>query len=203
MSFNTSTNYIALDLELNNARNNATPNPKIIQVGIAVGSWDHYVSNTIETRKWYIDPQEPIYPFITELTGITDEHIANFSVPHHVVAEEIQQIVEAGKCFTNPITWGGGDTKELINEFKERNIEFRCFGRRWFDTKTIHTYNRLLRGTSSTGGLGKTLPKYGIQFEGTPHRADVDAYNTLRLFFAMVSRQNKLENMLDISKTIL
>jgi len=30
--------YLALDLELNNADDGSTPNPKIIQVGVAIGS---------------------------------------------------------------------------------------------------------------------------------------------------------------------
>jgi len=35
--------YLALDLELNNAEDGSTPNPPIIQVGVAIGTWDHYM----------------------------------------------------------------------------------------------------------------------------------------------------------------
>ena len=72
--------YLALDLELNNAEDGSTPNPPIIQVGVAIGTWDHYMENSIITRKWYFDPKEKIFPFITKLTGITDDDVKYNSV---------------------------------------------------------------------------------------------------------------------------
>lgn len=194
--------YLALDLELNNAKDGSTPNPKIIQVGVSWGTWDHYVDGSMFKKSWYIDPQEPIYPEITQLTGITDGHITRWSVDHETVAAEIEEIVKQYDCFINPITWGGGDSSILIQEFKDRNVEFHAFGRRWIDIKTWYVYNQLAKGLSLTGGLSKAMPKYGIQFKGIPHIADDDAYNTLRLFFAMIDRQSKLEYLLKIAKDI-
>ena len=194
--------YVALDLELNNAKDGSTPNPKIIQVGIAWGSFDDYTDNTIQIEKWYIDPKEPIYPEITELTGITDFDISEYSVSHEQVANELSLILKKHDCFVNPVTWGGGDSTELLKEFGDNNIVFPHFGRRWIDVKTWYIYNRISLGLSFTGGLSKTLPKFGIHFNGTPHRADIDAYNTLRLFYAMIERQSKMEQLLNYSKSI-
>jgi DNA polymerase III epsilon subunit-like protein len=199
---NENQNYLALDLELNNARDGSTPNPKIIQVGVAWGSYRDYTAKSIQTRKWYIDPGEPIYPEITALTGISDRDIATNSVPHQVVADGISAILVENNCFVNPITWGGGDSMELLGEFRDRDIQFRHFGRRWIDTKTWFIYNRLSLGNSTGGGLGSSMPKFGIHFEGTAHRADVDAYNTLRLFFVMLARQKKLEDLLEAAQRI-
>lgn len=194
--------YLALDLELNNAKDGSTPNPKIIQVGIACGSYLDYAANTILTQKWYIDPTEPIYPEITTLTGISDADIKQYSVSHETVAAELGKIIVENDCFVNPVTWGGGDSQELLAEFKERNVVFPHFGRRWIDTKTWFIYNRLSVGAAPVGGLSKCMPKYGLQFKGTAHRADVDAFNTLRLFFAMLERQNKLETLIGIAKGV-
>jgi hypothetical protein len=36
-----------------------------------------------------------------------------------------------------------------------------------------------------------------MQFVGTPHRADVDASNTLALFFGLVRRQKKIESFIE------
>ena len=36
-----------------------------------------------------------------------------------------------------------------------------------------------------------------MQFVGQPHRADVDASNTLALFFGLVRRQSKIENFVE------
>jgi DNA polymerase III epsilon subunit-like protein len=58
-------NYFSLDLELNNLNNGTTP--KIIQVGVSIGS--PVRSDDIKTFSWYLDPEEDISPFITKLTG--------------------------------------------------------------------------------------------------------------------------------------
>lgn len=171
-------------------------------MGVAWGSYNDYVGGGIKTRAWYVDPLEPIYKFITELTGITDGDIVNYSSTHQTIADELSAIMGSEECFVNPITWGGGDSIALLDEFTERGIQFKHFGRRWIDVKTFYIYNRLSQGLSTKGGLGSAMPKYGIHFEGSPHRADADAYNTLRLFFAMLGRQSGLEGLLGAARSI-
>ena len=126
--------YFALDLELNNAQDNSTLNPKIIQVGIAVGSCHDYVNQSLVTYKWFLDPKEPIFEFITQLTGITNQDISDYSVPHAQVAKEIGEIITERNCFLNPITWGGGDSLELKAEFKDQGISFPYF-------MQVHTFH--------------------------------------------------------------
>ena len=201
-AMNTFKKYLALDLELNNAADGSTPHPKIIQVGVAWGSWDCYQDKSIQMQKWYIDPTEPIYPEITELTGITDADIAANAVPHQTVANDIAKIIKDNDCFINPITWGGGDSASLIAEFKHRNVVFPHFGRRWIDVKTWYIYSRMAIGSSITGGLSQCMPKFNIHFQGDAHRADIDAFNTLRLFFAMLDRQSKMEQLKNFAKEI-
>jgi len=194
--------YLALDLELNNASDGSTPKPKIIQVGVAWGSYTQYKNDNLNTAVWYLDPKEPIYPEITELTGITDEDIAKYATTHETVAEMIENIMSSSNCFMNPITWGGGDSVELQEEFRERGIPFKSFGRRWIDIKTFFVMHQLSKGLSVAGGLAKSMPKFGLQFKGTPHRADQDAFNTLRLFFAMLERQNRVNQVISLAKIV-
>ena len=97
-------NYFALDLELNNKNDRTTP--RIIEVGVAIGS--PVRPKEIVTRSWYLNPEEPIAPFITQLTGIDDDTIRAYSVTHEVVAQELGDLINQCKCFTNPITWGQG-----------------------------------------------------------------------------------------------
>ena len=186
-------NFIALDLELNNAPDNSTPNPKIIQVGIAIGNIDMTPDQYI-TRKWYLDPNEPIYPFITQLTGITNEDIRNYSVSHSQCASELSNLIMEYQPFTNPVTWGGGDSQELLFEFRDRDIRFPCFGRRWIDVKTIFTYLIWAKGKNTAkSSLNSALQSFKMKFIGEQHRADDDALNTLALFFKMLKRQNDIE----------
>ena len=120
--------YLALDLELNNADDGSTPNPKIIQVGVAIGSAKQSPSEWI-TKKWYVRVNEPIYPFITDLTGITNQDIQQFGMTHYEIGQELSRLIKDNDVFVNPVTWGGGDSTELKDEFDQHGIDFRHFGR--------------------------------------------------------------------------
>jgi DNA polymerase III epsilon subunit-like protein len=195
-------NYFSLDLELNNLNNGTIP--KIIQVGIAIGS--PLRPDDIKTFSWYINPEQEISPFIQRLTGITDEIIKEKSVDHERVAKELGALLTVNECFVNPLVWGGGgdgnDASELKDEFRERNIDFHFFGRRVIDVKGIYVFLEQVSGRSPSGGLRKSLSRYGLKFQGTPHRADVDAYNTLRFYFHLLNRQRKLEDTVNLMKSI-
>jgi inhibitor of KinA sporulation pathway (predicted exonuclease) len=191
--------YLALDLELNNAQDGSTPNPKIIQVGVAIGSARQDPKEWI-TKKWYVKINDPIYPFITDLTGITTQDIQQFGMTHYDIGQELSRLIKEHDVFVNPVTWGGGDSTELKDEFNQHGIEFRHFGRRWIDVKTWYTLRLLANGKRPSGGLSSAMGVYKLQFEGEAHRADVDAYNTLRLFFEILKRQKQMLDTVSLAK---
>ena len=185
--------YLALDLELNNAPDGSTPSPSIIQVGVAIGSARQLPSEWI-VKKWFVKVNEPIYPFITELTGITTDDVKN-GLQHYDIANELDKLIKDNNVFVHPVTWGGGDASELKADFERWGVEFNNFGRRWIDVKTLHTLNMLARGKKPNGGLSSALSVYDLIFEGKEHRADIDAYNTLKLFFEILKRQKRMLDM--------
>lgn len=191
--------YLALDLELNNAEDGSTLNPKIIQVGVAIGSARQDPKEWI-TKKWYVKINDPIYPFITNLTGITTQDIQQFGMTHYDIGQELSRLIKDNDVFVNPVTWGGGDSTELKDEFNQHGIEFRHFGRRWVDVKTWYTLRMLANGKRPAGGLSSAMGVYKLQFEGQAHRADVDAYNTLRLFFEILKRQKQMLDTVSLAK---
>lgn len=190
-------NYFALDLELN--QNPETKVPKIIEVGVAIGNPtnDAYI-----LRNWYVNPNESITSFITQLTGITQEVVETQSTPLNQIAEELGQLLTENQVFCNPITWGQGDAEELKAEFRENGIQFPFFGRRIIDVKTIFVFLEQVKGRSPAGGLSSAMGKYKLPFTGKPHRANVDAYNTLRFYFYLMNRQRSLEETLFNFKSI-
>lgn len=187
--------FLALDLELNQ------PSGKIIQVGIAIGKVDDRFENYF-TKKWYIDPNEPIDQFIIDLTGITDSDIRANCVSHETVARELGELIREHNCFINPVTWGGGDSRELLDEFSQRCVDFPHFGRRWIDVKTWYTLMMFARGKNPTGGLASAMGAFKLHFKGAQHRADIDAVNTLALFFKIIERQRALDGLLHDARAI-
>ncbi|WP_434715854.1 3'-5' exonuclease [Paraburkholderia sp. A3RO-2L] len=190
-----STPFLALDLELNQ------PSNRIIQVGIALGSRKQPEEEWL-VRQWLLDPEEPISAFITQLTGITSEAISATAVPWSQMAAELGALVDERQPFINPVTWGGGDSAELLADIRERNIDFPHFGRRWIDVKTVHTFLALTQGKNPSGGLRRTMAQYRLQFLGDEHRAHHDARNTLRLFFRLMERQQSLDALVSIAKQV-
>ena len=192
-------NYISLDLELNNAQDGSTPNPKIIQVGISVGNLN---TGIILTKEWLIDPGENIYSYITDLTGIKNLDINDKSVSLEVVAEELSVIINKYQCFVNPVTWGAGDVTCLIKEFKESNIHFPHFGRREIDVRQLYIFLMLAQNNSFKGGLSSAMHRFKLPFVGQPHRADIDAKNTLMFYFKLLNRQKEIESMISDIKIL-
>lgn len=191
-------NYLSLDLELNNS-NEGLVDPKIIQVGISVGNFE---SGILLTKSWFIDPGEPIYEFITNLTGISNFEIAQNSVSMDLMSRELAEIIKKYNCFVNPVTWGAGDAVKLLADLKNNNIYFPFFGRRELDVKQIYTYLMISQGRSVKCGLSSALGRFKLQFKGRPHRADADAENTLVLFFKLIERQQKLEELLSLTRSV-
>jgi hypothetical protein len=164
--------YLALDLELNQ------PSRRIIQVGVAIGHVDQEPKEWTR-RSWLLSPQESLNPTIVELTGITDEQIAQQAVSWSQMATELGALIHEHKPFVNPVSWGE-DSATLKAAILEQGLEFPFFGRRWIDVKTIH----------------------GLQFQGRAHQADVDAYNTLRLYFRLLKQRQALESMVEFAQKI-
>lgn len=190
--------FLALDLELNTPRTSdgltaeecLAYKPEIIEVGISVGMWPS--CSILYTHAAFINTGIPLFDGIKKLTGITDEELSTYGTDHQGIKDWLEETVEQFGCFCNPVTWGKGDADSLKSSIKEFTGE-KCylFGRREIDVKTIFTYKQLASKRAHQGGLKSAMGRYGLQFEGTPHRAACDAENTLRLFFHFMNLEAK------------
>jgi inhibitor of KinA sporulation pathway (predicted exonuclease) len=179
--------FFALDLEMNQAENSAHTG-KIIQVGLAIGNLEQNIKE-YELFDWYVDPNEKIYPRITELTGITNQDIQEKSTHLENIYNKINERIYHYNCYPNPVVWGAGDTSLLKQTFLDQLGYCKMFGHRDIDVKTLHTFFQLSKDKPTSSSLKSALSNIKIKFEGEPHRAHHDAANTLFLFSELVKRQ--------------
>ena len=171
--------FTSLDLEMNQ------PSKRIIQIGACVGNIS--TGQILDKLTVFVNPNEHLNPAITELTKITQQ-----DVDHGLSLEEaygkLKRMHENYGSFINAITWGGGDSQELLEQIKNENSHFEgwCFGRRWIDTKTLFVSWRFANGQPIQGGLARSMLKVGLKFEGQKHNALDDSINTFKMYVAML-----------------
>lgn len=167
----------SLDLEMNQ------PSQKIVQIGAVVG--DLRSGAVLERLCIDVAIDEPLNPFITTLTGITEEQLRVAGTLDEAY-QKLAVMHQKANAYCNPITWGGGDSAELRRQLGLDDARF-LFGRRWLDIKTLYQLQQMGRGEKPQAGLAKAMTKRGLAFKGRKHNAGDDALNTF-LFAAHLLR---------------
>lgn len=186
--------FTSLDLEMNQ------PSGKIIQVGACIGNVS--TGKILDKLSLYVNPMENLRQDIVELTGITQFNVdSGLSVEGAYV--KLKEMHEMYDSFVNCITWGGGDSKELLEQLRLENTDIEwCFGRRWLDTKTLFVSWRVANKKPIQGGLAKSMLKVGLRFQGRKHNACDDAVNTFHMYCRMLSMiRGEYKNEQDIQKS--
>lgn len=127
-----------------------------------------------------INPEKVIPPFITGLTGITNEMVAN-APRFYEIAREIVELTEGCTLVGHNVSF---DYAFIKNEFSQLGYAY--------SRKTLCTVKlsrKLLPGYTSYS-LGKLCKNLKIQINGR-HRASGDAYATV-LLFQYLLKQNEL-----------
>jgi inhibitor of KinA sporulation pathway (predicted exonuclease) len=183
-------NILVIDAEYNQ------PSGKTIQIGAAV--FKVKTGEMIESTTIYVNPGEPITPFITELTGVTDADVANGASIHEAYLL-LKYMHERHKCFRNPLVWGSGvrnDSQHIYDEamallpLESRTENFMGF--RVIDAKTLFQSIKMYQNQTVRGGLKKSMESIGLKFEGNAHDALADAINTFRIWHHMLKGIPKL-----------
>lgn len=183
-------NFISLDLEMNQ------PSGRIIQIGAVVG--DPITGVIIDRFNAFVNPEESITPFITQLCAINNTLIKE-------EGETLPEAYQRLKCFCDsyqtckmPIQWGGGDSRCLYDDLLRVGVDVDrrfgvklndnayVFGIRYFDAKQTMQEYLLKNHKSLQCGLSKAMTKLGLKFEGRKHRADVDAENTFNIYHRLL-----------------
>lgn len=143
-------------------------NAEIIEIGVCVLNMK---TRTISNPQGILvkPVKHPISEFCTTLTTITQEMVDTQGLPLKSAIDKLKLEYD----FENSIvaSYGNYDRNKIISECKEKGIPLNF-------TEThlnVSHLSSLKFGTNDKLGLGKSLTKAGIKFEGTRHRGVDDA----------------------------
>ena len=180
---------LSLDCEYNQ------PSQKTIQIGAAVFKTE--TGEMLDSMEVYVNPYESIQPFITELTGITDEDVVT-GMDIKDAFNQLRDFHAKHRCFMNILCWGSGvrnDADVIYKEADPRDEEGNrlpnFMGFRVIDAKTIYQSVQIFHGGTLRGGLESACKKVGIDFVGDAHRARNDAINTYRIYHYLMKKFQK------------
>ncbi|PLX12625.1 MAG: exonuclease [Marinilabiliales bacterium] len=139
-----------------------------------------------------INPERAIPPFITRLTGISNDMVAD-APRFFEVAKDIVELTEDCIFVAHNASFDYGFVKE---EFKRLGYNYKkeCLC-------TVKTSRKLIPGKASYS-LGKLCDELGIQIEDR-HRAAGDALATVKLFELLLSVDGKNETKSQFDKFAL
>ena len=184
-------NVITIDLEMNKS-----VKKPIIQLGYTINNVK--TGKLVMARSLFVNPNETIDPFITELTGIKDEDVADAG---SLLFAYERMATDIKKHQTSPfvLQWGL-DHFELRNQL---NIDWDnyIFARRCIDIKSLYQAYAMARPQGKTvAGLAKACEVLGIEFEGRQHDALCDAFNTFKVFKVLTDKMVKYDEINKVVK---
>lgn len=184
-------NVLTIDLEMNK------PGQSIIQIGYTINNAK--TGKMLKARSLFVNPNETIDPFITELTGISQQMVDTLGVP--LMDAYTTMVKDIRDWQTSPfvLQWGL-DHCELREQLKLDWCDY-VFERRSIDVKGLYQAYAMSRPQGKTvAGLSKALAILGLEFEGRPHDALNDAVNTFRAFRELTTKMVKYDQILKTTK---
>ena len=145
----------------------------------------------------YVLSKHRVGPIVTKLTGITDLKLKKEGIPFRLVLQQLKKYL--GKDFDDCllVSYGSQDA-HIILASSENNMDAstdmaRSLARRFFDySEFLGHYLRSEQGNILS--LTNALKAFDIEFEGTQHNAQADAYNLFLLFKAFVEHPEKVHS---------
>lgn len=175
--------YVIVDIETTGG--NIT-NGKITEIAI----YRHDGNKIVDEFVSLVNPESIIPPFITSLTGISNEMVAS-APPFYAIAKDIVAICKDAIFIAHNV---GFDYNFIKHEFKSLGYNFDMPS-----LCTVKLSRKLLPGHASYS-LGKLCDALGIS-NGARHRAAGDALATVQLFELLLEKNNGLINPEDPYQT--
>lgn len=179
-------NYIVFDLEFNQAYNSNKDNLEnhtnscpfeIIQIGAVKLKED---LTEISTFNSFVKPQiyTNVSPYVTKITGITDETLANVPT-YDIVLKNFVQFIGGQRNIL--CVWGKADIKELFRNFFYHNLDISLIPKEYIDLqKYASKYFNCSKGILI--GLKNAVELLNISLKDNFHDAFYDASYTAEVF---------------------
>ena len=165
--------YAVVDIETNGG---SLRNAKITEIAIFL----YDGTEVVDTYVTLINPETQIPPFITNLTGISNEMVEE-APKFYEVAKEIVKITEGAIFVAHSVSF---DYNIIRSEFRRLGFDF---AREKMCTVKL---SRKMMPLQPSYSLGKLCDNLGIEINGR-HRAGGDAEATVQLFKILLSLDDK------------
>ena len=173
-------NYAILDIETTGG---SPKNERITEIAIYI----HDGAKVIKEYSTLINPEKNIPYFITGLTGITNEMVAE-APKFFEIAKDIVEITEDCIVVGHNVNF---DYSFIQSEFKQLGFEF--FRK---NLCTVKLSRKLMPGFKSYS-LGKLCKQLDISINGR-HRAAGDAFATVKLFELLLQKNSETEDKMSL-----
>lgn len=168
--------YVVVDLETTG--NSVKKGDKIIQFAAVVVEND----SIVDEFSTFINPEQPLTPFIEELTGITDEQLQQAPKFSEVASAIVEYLQDA--CFV---------AHNVLFDLSFLQDELVANGYEPFYCSTIDTVElaKIMRPCATSYKLLHLATEEGFEHE-RPHQADSDAWVTAQLFISFAKELRHL-----------
>lgn len=165
--------YAIIDIETDGG---SLKSSKITEIAIFLHDGEKVVDSFISL----VDPESYIPPFITQLTGISNDMVVG-APKFYEVAKQIIEITKDAIFVAHSVNF---DYTIIRNEFRKLGFDFTR------DKLCTVKLSRKLIPLQPSYSLGKLADSLGIEINGR-HRAGGDAEATVKLFEMLIALDNK------------
>jgi len=152
--------------------------------------------STIQTFHRVIKHPQALTPFITKLTGITQEEVDTQGMPLEQAFKEFAQWVETFHKRTVLVGWGS-DAWEISKQMFDKGLPLKL---KCWNGKIIMDWETAMYEKNNGGknGLKALMGAWKVEWDhtyGAQHRALADSFNTLRLLMEPGRLHNERKNL--------
>jgi len=160
---------------------------EIIEIGISAVD---YITKEIRLKETIIIKPEysTVSEFCNELTTHTQENLDKVGISFAEACKILEDKFKSKDRIW--MSWGEYDKNQFQRDCEKKGVRYP-FGRTHINMKPLFS---IAYGITKDLGVGQALEHLGMEFEGTPHRGDDDAYNIARIlqkvFIPLIGSEN-------------